>query len=44
MKKFDSTFDHNLLQSLFNEIKNEGNYIYTNDLIKHFNVFKKESN
>jgi Ca2+-binding EF-hand superfamily protein len=43
IKMLDSTFDHEFIQSLFNELKSEDNYVDTKTLLREFSVFKKEN-
>jgi hypothetical protein len=43
MKLLDSTFDHEFIQSLFDEIKTDNtDFVETKTIESQFNVFKKE--
>lgn len=42
MKLLDSTFDHEFIQALFNEMKTK-DYVEVKTIEREFNVFKKES-
>jgi len=41
MKLLDSTYSHEFIKALFEELS-DGNYIDTNSILNSFNVFKKQ--
>lgn len=42
MKLLDSTYDHDFIKSLYDEMRGDKSFIDTDTLISNFNVFKKE--